>query len=200
MPDRSARVPSSARVPGVLTPGLIEWPQFNWKRQRGFRQNDSTQLTITTIYDEFLKNFGNKLITCALCLDISNAFDCCDHEVALGKLYHYVIRGVLHKLFSNYVHNRMQCTKTGASKYSYKKMSYGVFQGSVLAPWFFSTYINGITQASTFHTILQYLPMIITFVCPAPVLVFFRQLPNLHNTKLTTGLNFRLITIRLTLC
>jgi len=34
------------------------------KRQYGFRENQSTELAITSIYDELLSNFDNKLITC----------------------------------------------------------------------------------------------------------------------------------------
>jgi len=77
------------------------------KRQYGFRENHSTELAITTIYDELLRNFGNKLITCTLFLDLSKAFDCCDHEILLDKLYHYGIRGISHKLFSKFLHKRM---------------------------------------------------------------------------------------------
>jgi len=39
------------------------------KRQYGFRENHSTELAITSIYDELLSNFDNKLITCSLFLD-----------------------------------------------------------------------------------------------------------------------------------
>jgi len=39
-----------------------------------FSENHSTELVITTIYDELLRNFDNKLITCSLFLDLSKAF------------------------------------------------------------------------------------------------------------------------------
>jgi len=126
------------------------------KRQYGYRENHSTELAITTIYDELLRDLDNKLITCSLFLDLSKAFDCCDHEILLDKLYHYGIRGVSHKLFSNFLHNRMQCTKIGAFKSSYKRISCGVPQGSVISPFLFLIYINDITKASSFHTTLQW--------------------------------------------
>jgi len=124
------------------------------KRQYGIKENHSTEVAITTIYDELLSNFDNKLITCSLFLDLSKAFDCCDHESLLDKLYHYGIRGVSHKLFSNFLHNRMQCTKIGEFKSSYKRISCGVPQDSVISPLIFFIYINDITKASSFHTTL----------------------------------------------
>jgi len=105
-------------------------------------------------YDELPRNLDKKLITCFLFLDLSKTFDCCDYEILLDKLYHYGIRGVSHKLFSNYLHNRMQCTKIRAFKSSYKRISCGVHRGSVILPLLFLIYINNITKASSFHTTL----------------------------------------------
>jgi len=59
------------------------------KWQYGFRTNHSTDLAITTLYDEYINNIDKHLITCSLFLDLSKAFDCCDHEILLKKLYHY---------------------------------------------------------------------------------------------------------------
>ena len=64
------------------------------------------------------------------------------------------IRGVSHKLFSNFLHNRMQCTKIWKFKSSYKRISCGVPQGSAISPLLFLIYINDITKASSFHTTL----------------------------------------------
>jgi len=89
------------------------------KRQYGFRANHSTDLAITTLYDEYINNIDKHLITCLLFLDLSNAFDCCDHEILLQKLYHYGIRGTPHKLFCSYLSNRKQCIKLGETKSSY---------------------------------------------------------------------------------
>ena len=165
---------------------------------------------VRSIYEELLSNFDNKLITCSLFLDLSKAFDCCDHEIFLDKLCHYGIRGVSHKLFSNFLHNRMQCTKIGAFKSSYKRISCGVPQGSVIPPLLFLIYINDITKASYFHTTL--FPDDINLnmsnssfnVLQTTVNhLFIHTSWTLNCVKLTTGwepTSFLLTTIRLLLC
>jgi len=57
------------------------------KRQYSFRENHPTELAITTIYDELLKNFDNKFITCSLFLDLTaltKEFDCFDQGRTQG--------------------------------------------------------------------------------------------------------------------
>ena len=61
--------------------------------QYGFRANNSTELAVTTVYDEFLENLDRKLCTCAIFLDIKKAFDTIDHQILLKKLNHYGFHG-----------------------------------------------------------------------------------------------------------
>ena len=155
------------------------------KRQYGFRENHSTELAITSIYDELLSNFDNKVITCSLFLDLLKAFDCCDQEMLLDKLYHYGIRGVSHKLFANCLHNRKQCTKIGEFKSSCKSISCGSLR-VVLFRLCFSLFTLTISQKHPLF-ILVYLLMILISICQIPLLMFFRQLLTLNYVKLTTG-------------
>jgi len=48
----------------------------------------------------------------------------------------------------------MQCTKIGAFKSSYERISYRVPQDSVILPLLFLIYINNIAKAFSFHTTL----------------------------------------------
>jgi len=108
---------------------------------------DLNSFVSEVIYDELRRNLDNNLITCSLFLDLSKAFDCCDHELLLDKLYHNGIRGVSHELSSYFLHNRMQ----------YTKITKGYLvgpAGSVISLLFFLIYINDITKPSSFHTTL----------------------------------------------
>jgi len=48
----------------------------------------------------------------------------------------------------------MQCTKIGEFKSSYKRISYGVPQVSVISPLLFLIYFNDMAKASSFHNTL----------------------------------------------
>ena len=172
-----------------------------WGGTAGYAVGYKPATAITTIYDELLRNFYNKLITCSLFLDLSKSFDCCDHEILLDKLYHYGIRGVSHKLFLNFLRNRMQCTKIGHLNPHTK----GYLAGSLRVVLFhlcFSLFTLTISQKLPLF-ILLYLLMILISICQIPVLMFFRQLLTLNYVKWTTGwepTSFLLTTIRRILC
>ena len=54
--------------------------------QYGFRNNASTELAVSAIYESFLENMNKGESTCAVLLDLSKAFDTVDHKMLLRKL------------------------------------------------------------------------------------------------------------------
>ena len=57
--------------------------------QYGFKTISSTELAITTLYDELLDNLNNKKSTCSIFLDLKKAFDSASHDILLKNLEHY---------------------------------------------------------------------------------------------------------------
>jgi len=60
------------------------------KFQYGFRNNASTEIAVSAIYERFLENMDKGKSTCAVFLDLCKGFDTIDHKILLRKLMYRV--------------------------------------------------------------------------------------------------------------
>ena len=73
-------------------------------------------------------------------LDYAKAFDKVDHNILLAKLWKYGIRGKLYRWIRSFLSGRKQTVVVEGSKSTFKEVTSGVPQGTVLAATLFILY------------------------------------------------------------
>jgi len=65
-------------------------------------------MAILVMYEKISNSLDNRAFTIGIFIDLSKAFYTLNHNVLLGKLEHYDVRGITLKWFSDYLSNREQ--------------------------------------------------------------------------------------------
>lgn len=119
---------------------------FLYDKQYGFRPKSNTLSATIDLVTNLKLNIDNKQIGLGVFIDLKKAFDTVSHELLLNKLNAIGIKGPALDIFRSYLSNRYQVVKIGDIQSDPKIITYGVPQGSILAPLLFLLYINSVHQ------------------------------------------------------
>ncbi len=121
--------------------------------QSGFRVHDNTETVLIKIINDIPLNSDSGKISVLVLLDLSAAFDTFDHNILLQRLENWVrLFGMVHKWFRSYLEGRGYYVSIGEQNSQWTSMTYGVQQGSILAPLLFSLYQIMIKNQIAYHS------------------------------------------------
>ena len=108
--------------------------------QYGYRKGHNTQQAIAEFCNGIETNRNKNLVSIAVFMDLSKAFDTVNKELLLNKLKNLGFNQISTNLINNYMTDRHFCFKNKTDEVYCLK--HGVPQGSVLGPLLFLVYIH----------------------------------------------------------
>ena len=112
------------------------------EKQSGFRAGHSTESTLISMIESWLKAMNDGKYVGCLMIDFRKAFDLVDHSILLQKLKLYRCDDNSLSCFESYLSDRTQMVSMNNKCSSSEHIKYGVPQGSILGPLMLLIFIN----------------------------------------------------------
>ena len=114
--------------------------------QYGFRPRSSTQDALLTITRDWHEYLSTNHQVAAVFFDIKKVFNSVPHNQLLQSLADVGVSGKLHQWFANYLSGRYQRVILNSFSSTYKPVTSGVPQGSILSPLLYIIFMNSISH------------------------------------------------------
>jgi hypothetical protein len=113
------------------------------ENHHGGRAGHSTETALLEIHNNLYEIIDQGRIAALISIDLSAAFDLCDHKIMVDKLEHYGIRNRSLEWFRSYLSDRTQCVQIGAeTSPNMECPPCSVIQGSVGSGLLYTIYTN----------------------------------------------------------
>ena len=126
--------------------------------QSAYKKFHSTETALLKIHSDILSSMDDGRVTALTLLDLSAAFDTIDHTILLSRLDNrFGVSGKALDRFKSYLTSRSQRIKLGNCLSSRSNLSFGVPQGSVLGPLFFTLHTTPLSSLISGYAIPHHL-------------------------------------------